>query len=88
MKTDSVDGRLLEKAIFTLTNAETGVQVGAATTEENGIATFPGIQRGATYYLRETRAPSGYMTAGPWILEVGADGNATLYPESYHSNSK
>ena len=80
VKTDSVDGRLLEKATFTLTNAETGVQVGAATTEVNGIATFPGIQRGATYELRETGAPSGYMTAGPWILKVEADGNAKYYP--------
>lgn len=80
VKTDSVDGRLLEKATFTLTNAETGVQVGEATTDQDGIATFTGIQRGAKYYLRETKAPANYMTAGPWILEVGTDGNATLYP--------
>ena len=84
-KTDSVDGRLLEKATFTLTNAETGVQVGVATTEENGIATFPGIQRGATYELRETGAPSGYMTAGPWILKV-EDTTATLYPATEGEN--
>ena len=50
------------------------------TTDQDGIATFTGIQRNTTYYLRETQAPSGYMTAGPWILEVRADGNATLYP--------
>ncbi len=84
-KTDSVDGRLLEKATFTLTNAETRVQVGVATTEENGIATFPGIQRGATYELRETGAPSGYMTAGPWILKV-EDTTATLYPATEGEN--
>ena len=85
VKTDSVDGRLLEKATFTLTNAETRVQVGVATTEENGIATFPGIQRGATYELRETGAPSGYMTAGPWILKV-EDTTATLYPATEGEN--
>ena len=85
VKTDSVDGRLLEKATFTLTDAETGVQVGVATTEENGIATFPGIQRGATYELRETGAPSGYMTAGPWILKV-EDTTATLYPATEGEN--
>lgn len=85
VKTDSVDGRLLEKATFTLTNAETRVQVGVATTEENGIATFPGIQRGATYELRETYAPSGYMTAGPWILKV-EDTTATLYPATEGEN--
>lgn len=79
-KTDSVNTeKLLEGATFTLQERgkETSVEV---PTDENGIATFTGIQRGATYYLREKKAPSGYMTAGPWILEVGADGNATLYP--------
>ena len=49
------------------------------TTGNDGIATFTGIQRGATYYLRETQAPSNYMTAGPWILVV-RDKDATLYP--------
>ena len=46
---------------------------------KNGIATFSGIRRETTYYLRETKAPSNYMTAGPWILVVG-DKDATLYP--------
>lgn len=49
------------------------------TTDKDGIATFTGIQRNTTYYLRETQAPSNYMTAGPWILEV-RDEDATLYP--------
>ena len=81
-KTDSVDAsKLLEGAEFTLTrvgteNAESPLP---ATTNEKGIATFTGIQRGATYYLRETQAPSNYMTAGPWILVV-RDEDATLYP--------
>ena len=80
VKTDSVNGNKLENATFTLTNAATGVQVGEATTDQDGIATFTGIQREAKYYLRETKAPANYMVAGPWILEVGADGSATLYP--------
>ena len=81
-KTDSVDAeKKLEGAAFTLTrvgteNAESPLP---ATTDEKGIATFTGIQRGATYYLRETKAPSNYMTAGPWILVVGSE-EATLYP--------
>jgi pilin isopeptide linkage protein/LPXTG-motif cell wall-anchored protein len=78
-KTDSVDAsKLLEGAKFTLKEQgqETSVKV---TTDENGIATFTGIRRGATYELRETQAPSNYMTAGPWILEVGSE-DATLYP--------
>ena len=83
-KTDSVDAKkLLKDAEFTLTrvgteNAESPLTA-TATTGEEGIATFTGIQRGATYYLRETKAPSNYMTAGPWILEVGNE-DATLYP--------
>ena len=82
-KTDSVDAeKLLEGATFTLTKAGTENTEGplTGTTNQDGIATFTGIQRNTTYYLRETQAPSNYMTAGPWILEVGADGNATLYP--------
>ena len=81
-KTDSVNAeKLLEGAEFTLTrvgteNAESPL---TGTTNEKGIATFANIQRGATYYLRETQAPSNYMTAGPWILEVGSE-DATLYP--------
>ena len=79
-KTDSVDtGKTLEGAKFTLKEPGTEPPV-EATTEQDGIATFTGIRRGATYYLRETVAPSNYMVAGPWILEVGEDGNATLYP--------
>ena len=79
-KTDSVDAeKLLEGAKFTLQEpgAENSME---AITGKNGIALFEGIRRDTTYYLRETQAPSNYMTAGPWILEVGADGNATLYP--------
>ena len=78
-KTDSVDAsKLLEGAEFTLKEQgqETSVKV---TTGKDGIAAFTGIQRNTTYDLRETRAPSGYMTAGPWILEVGSE-DATLYP--------
>ena len=69
---------LLEGAKFTLQEQgkETSLE---ATTNKGGIALFEGIQRKTTYYLRETQAPSNYMTAGPWILEV-RDEDATLYP--------
>ena len=78
-KTDSVEtGKTLEGAKFTLKEpgTENSMEV---TTDKDGIATFTGIQWGATYELRETQAPSNYMTAGPWILEVGSE-DATLYP--------
>ena len=72
-KTDSVDAsKLLEGAKFTLTKAGTENTEDSltGTTDKDGIATFTGIHRGA---------PSNYMTAGPWILEVGSE-DATLYP--------
>ena len=81
-KTDSADNTiLLPDATFTLTKAEAENTESplTATTDKTGIATFTGIQRGATYYLRETQAPSNYMTAGPWILVV-RDEDAMLYP--------
>ena len=77
-KTDSVNAsKLLEGAKFTLQEQgkETSLEV---TTGKDGIALFAGIQRDTIYYLRETQAPSNYMTAGPWILEVGSE-DATLY---------
>lgn len=79
VKTDSVDAsKLLEGAKFTLQEpgTENSMEV---TTGKDGIALFSGIRRNTTYDLRETQAPSNYMTAGPWILEV-RDEDATLYP--------
>lgn len=79
-KTDSADAsKLLEGAKFTLKEqgTENSMEV---TTDKDGIALFSGIRRNTTYDLRETQAPSNYMTAGPWILEVGEDSSATLYP--------
>ena len=84
-KTDSVNAeKLLKDAKFTLqeSKAENSMEV---TTDKDGIATFTGIQRNTTYYLRETKAPSNYMTAGPWILEV-RDEDATLYPATENSD--
>lgn len=78
-KTDSADAsKLLEGAKFTLKEqgTENSMEV---TTGKDGIALFEGIRRNTTYDLRETQAPSNYMTAGPWILEV-RDEDATLYP--------
>ena len=88
VKTDSVSGSKLQNATFTLTNAETVDKLEEATTDENGIATFENILRGATYYLRETQAPTNHMVAGPWILEVETDGNAKLYPATVTADGK
>ena len=87
-KTDSVDDtKRLKDATFTLTKVGTENPEGplTGTTDQDGIATFANIQRGATYYLHETKAPSGYMTAGPWILDV-KERTATLYPATEGEN--
>ena len=87
-KTDSVDNtKRLKDATFTLTKVGTENPESplTGTTDQDGIATFANIQRGATYELRETKAPSGYMTAGPWILEV-KETTATLYPAAEGEN--
>ena len=84
-KTDSVDAsKLLEGAEFTLKEPGTEPPV-KVTTGKDGIATFTGIRRNTTYYLYETQAPSNYMTAGPWILEV-EESTATLYPATEEEN--
>lgn len=87
-KTDSADAsKLLEGAKFTLKEqgTENSMEV---TTDKDGIALFSGIRRNTTYDLRETQAPSNYMTAGPWILEVGTDGNATIFPATEKADGK
>ena len=89
VKTDSVDNtKRLSGAKFTLTNVGTGVKVENITTDENGIVTIEDIQRGATYHLSETDAPNGYMTAGPWILEVGTGDSATIFPATVGADGK
>ena len=86
-KKDSVDdSKLLKDAEFTLQERGTENSM-EAITGEGGIATFAGIRRNTTYYLYETKAPSNYMTAGPWILVVG-DEDATLYPATENSDGK
>ena len=84
-KTDIEDAtKLLEGAKFTLQEPgkETSPEV---TTGKDGIALFEGLRRDTIYYLHETQAPSNYMTAGPWILEVGSE-DATLYPATEKSD--
>ena len=40
------------------------------TSDDNGNVTYENLKPG-TYYLRETETPSGYIAAGPWMIEVG-----------------
>lgn len=79
VKTDQDNAETrLPGAKFTLKKAN-GTTLSDATTDDKGIATFSGIEKGATYYLYETEPPKGYMTAGPWILEI-KDDKGVYYP--------
>ncbi len=78
VKTDQADKtKLLPGATFTL-KKEDGTTTNKIT-DDSGIATFSNIEKGATYYLYETVPPTGYMTAGPWILEI-KDDKGVYYP--------
>ena len=76
---------LLPGATFTLKKVGSETTTPDATTDDKGIATFSGIEKNTTYYLYETVPPKGYMTAGPWILEIG-DNKGTFYPAQVKAN--
>ena len=70
---------LLPGATFTLKKAGSETTTSEAMTDTNGEATFSNIEKGATYYLYEKTPPTGYMTAGPWILVI-EDNKGVYYP--------
>ena len=49
------------------------------TSNTSGEATFSNIAKNTIYYLYETEPPTGYKTAGPWILEI-KDNTGVYYP--------
>lgn len=65
-KVDSATkGVITTGAQFTLySDASCTVPVQVQTTDENGIATFTGFTKAATYFLKESIAPAGYETVG------------------------
>ena len=75
---------LLPGATFTL-QKEGETTTSAAKTNDKGEATFSGIEKNTIYYLYETKPPKDYMTAGPWILEIG-DNKGTFYPAQVKAN--
>lgn len=69
---------LLPGAKFTL-QKKGETMTSDATTNDDGEATFSGIEKNTTYYLYEIEPPTGYKTAGPWILEI-EDDKGVYYP--------
>ena len=80
VKTDKDNpAKYLPGATFTLKKVGSETTTSDATNGD-GIATFSGIEKNTTYYLYETEPPKGYMTAGPWILEIKDDNTGFYYP--------
>ena len=71
---------LLPGAKFTLKKEGSGTTMSEETTDGNGEATFSNIEKNSIYYLYETEPPTGYRTAGPWILEIKDDNTGVYYP--------
>lgn len=89
VKVDSADAqKALAGAEFKLKEAESAENGTTAKTQADGSVEFTGIQRGVTYYLYEVTPPEGYSGSGPWIIEVGNDGNAKIYPAQDVGNGK
>ena len=71
-KTDE-NGNPLSGVKFALYKNETDAEPIADTAKisnDKGKVTYEDLKPG-TYYLRETETPSGYIAAGPWVIEVG-----------------
>ena len=77
-------GTLLEGAEFTLYSEKeciNAVSIGA--TDANGNLTFSGLVVGTKYYLKETKAPTGYRipvdeNGAPYVTEVYTSSNPTI----------
>lgn len=63
IKTDSVTGKPLEGAEFTVTSMESNEKVAVFTTDANGIAQTEALPAGQ-YRITETGVPDGYVDAG------------------------
>ena len=76
--TDTGDA-LLDGAVFSLLNAETGeVLDDDVRPTADGAVGFAGLVGGGTYVLRETKAPAGYELVGDVTFSVATDGTVTI----------
>ena len=86
-KVDSLDGQDLSGAEFALYDNEgcTGDPVATATTDSDGTATIGRLVPG-TYYLKETKAPEGYVIASDEPIEVKIEANKVTELENAIQN--
>ena len=73
----------LANAVFDIySDKELKNKVGTVTTGEDGIATFNGLKYG-TYYVKETKAPTGYqLLEDPIEVKVGDNNRVNTYSSS------
>ena len=87
------EDKLLSGAEFTLYQLvdqdknQTALTKLATATTNNGQAVFSSLRKEHTYYLKETKAPAHYETAGPWIIQVSDKGELTFYEADCSENS-
>ena len=85
LKYDATDATPLDtplaNAVFDIySDQELQNKVGSVTTGEDGIGTFNGLKYG-TYYLKETKAPTGYQLLEDSIeVSVGEESDGGTYP--------
>ena len=74
IKKQNVIGEELKGAEFSIYEDEACSQlIGTGTTDDKGQLVFPNLIKNQTYYLKETKAPEGYMLSER-VYEVVADG--------------
>lgn len=87
------EDKLLSGAEFTLYQLvdqdknQTALIKPTTATTNNGQAVFSSLRKEHTYYLKETKAPAHYETAGPWIIQVSDKGELTFYEADCSENS-
>ena len=85
-------GTVLEGAEFTLYSEKECINaVSIGVTDANGNLTFDGLVVGTKYYLKETKAPTGYRipvdeNGAPYVTEIYTSSNPTINEFFFYIN--